>query len=259
MPSPPAKSQPVVHFLTFGAGDEFKHSLSKIATEARAVPLFHHIHAWDEQTLISDKDFWEAHGDFVSNNKRGWGYWIWKPYIVLQLLDRIDDDDVIVYADCGCQLNNTPNAMSRLQEYIDIAQTSVHGILSLCGKHPDLVESRFTKMDTAAAMQATDAEFLNTKQLIATTFVVRKCDTIIELFRACYDLCWTNNYHLINDHPSTLPNDPGFREHRHDQSIFSLLRKKRGTEWITDETYWAPDWEKRGANFPIWARRRRIT
>lgn len=29
--------------------------------------------------------------------------------------------------------------------------------------------------------------------------------------------------HLVDDSPSLLPNAHGFKEHRHDQSIFSLL------------------------------------
>ena len=111
---------PNVHFLTFGAGPDFQHSLSKIKTEAHTIPLFNHVHAWGEQKLTKDESFWGNHGEFISRNKRGWGYWIWKPYVVLQLLENINEDDIIVYADCGCQLNNTPNALNRLAEYIEI-------------------------------------------------------------------------------------------------------------------------------------------
>jgi len=35
-------------------------------------------------------------------------------------------------------------------------------------------------------------------------------------------------YNLIDDSPSIKPNAEGFKEHRHDQSIFSLLTKKYG-------------------------------
>ena len=34
-----------------------------------------------------------------------------------------------------------------------------------------------------------------------------------------------NNYHVIDDSPSIRKNIPGFKEHRHDQSIFSALTK----------------------------------
>lgn len=55
---------------------------------------------------------------------------------------------------------------------------------------------------------------------------------------------------------SNIPNDASFMENRHDQSIFSIIRKKFGTEITdTDETYFEPDWNITGFHFPIWARR----
>lgn len=41
-------------------------------------------------------------------------------------------------------------------------------------------------------------------------------------------------YHLVNDSTSVIPNCPGFQEHRHDQAIFSLLRKKKGFKTVVD-------------------------
>lgn len=37
-----------------------------------------------------------------------------------------------------------------------------------------------------------------------------------------------NHATLLTDDPSALPNAPGFKEHRHDQSIFSTLMWKHG-------------------------------
>ena len=37
-----------------------------------------------------------------------------------------------------------------------------------------------------------------------------------------------DGYHFVTDAPSRIPNQPDFREHRHDQSVFSLLSKLRG-------------------------------
>jgi hypothetical protein len=44
------------------------------------------------------------------------------------------------------------------------------------------------------------------------------------------------NYHLIDDSPSKLPNDSRFEEHRHDQSIFSILRRQHGSDIMYDQT-----------------------
>ena len=55
---------------------------------------------------------------------------------------------------------------------------------------------------------------------------------------------------------SIIPNDSGFIDHRHDQSLFSLLRKKYGTISIPDETY-SENWSDSNIkNKPIHATRK---
>jgi len=69
------------------------------------------------------------------------------------------------------------------------------------------------------------------------------------MFKVWYETCC--NYHLLNDEPSISKNYEEFIEHRHDQSIFSIIRKKFNTYYIEDETY--PIGIK---EFPIWATRK---
>jgi hypothetical protein len=59
---------------------------------------------------------------------------------------------------------------------------------------------------------------------------------------------------MLDDSVSANPNNETFRENRHDQSIFSVLRKKHGTEISEfDETWFDPDWNAQGHNYPFWA------
>jgi len=60
------------------------------------------------------------------------------------------------------------------------------------------------------------------------------------------------HYELINDDKMNQENH-NFRDHRHDQSIYSLLVKKYGSVKIPDETWYA-DWED-GKHVPILAMR----
>jgi hypothetical protein len=61
---------------------------------------------------------------------------------------------------------------------------------------------------------------------------------------------------LIDDSPSKLPNYPSFHENRHDQSLFSVIRKKCGTEMTDfDETYFNNDWSGIAMKYPFWATR----
>ena len=83
------------------------------------------------------------------------------------------DDDIMVYADCGCEINPSEKALSRLYEYFDMVNNSEHGILSFQMSHNHHRESRWTKMDILRHLDAQDLK--ETGQLIATVFILRKC------------------------------------------------------------------------------------
>ena len=65
---------------------------------------------------------------------------------------------------------------------------------------------------------------LNDKQRQAGLILFYVCDEVIQFVNEWYTL--SSDYHNLDDSPSILENSAGFREHRHDQSIFSLLTKK---------------------------------
>jgi hypothetical protein len=112
------------------------------------------------------------------------------------------------------------------------------------------LERRWTKRDCFIELGATVDE---RKQLVGGVFLVKKCRAGLELVDSVNELVARRRYHLFDDTPSAAPNDPDFIEHRHDQSVFSLLRKQAGTLVLPDET-WFKDWED-GRDVPIHARR----
>ena len=51
-----------------------------------------------------DKRFVERNKNIL-NKKRGAGYWLWKPYVILKaLLENADWGDLIIYIDAGVQI-----------------------------------------------------------------------------------------------------------------------------------------------------------
>ena len=69
---------------------------------------------------------------------------------------------------------------------------------------------------------------LMTPQKQAGAIALLACDETRKLAKDWYNIASSNNYHFIDDTPSVRENINGFNEHRHDQSIFSLLVKKYG-------------------------------
>jgi hypothetical protein len=234
-------------FLTFGGPDaNYHNAVKRVCAQTRELNVFDEIIGVTDIDLINDKKFYSRHRKFLEKNKRGYGYWLWKSYIVKKQLEKMNENDVLVYADAGCVMN--VNGKKRLYEYFDMVNNSEYGMLSF---QMDMPEKSWTKMDIFKHLDA--YELLETGQLIATTFVIRKCEHTMKLVNKWYNTC--NDYDLINDSPSKSKNDATFKENRHDQSVWSVIRKKYGSIIINDETYFV-NWND-GINNPILAMRQR--
>ena len=215
-----------IYFITF-ASQKFYNSSERIVNEAKNFNIFDEIIKITDNELKNDIEFWNKHYSFIENNSRGYGYWIWKSYINLKLLEKINDDDIVIYADSGCTLNI--NGKNRLLQYINIVNKSKYGILSFKLTH---YEKKYTKQDLFDHL---DIKNIIDEQINATSFIYKKCDHTKKIFKLWYETCCV--YNLIDDSKSLKQNHESFIEHRHDQSIFSLIRKNYGTEILEDETY----------------------
>jgi hypothetical protein len=150
--------------------------------------------------------------------------------------------------DAGCSINS--NGINRLKEYINIVNNNNYGIITFQVRS---IEKCYTKMYLFNYLNC--IQFKDSGQLMATSFILRKCDHTINTIREWKDLSY--NYNLINDNYCNIKNDESFIDHRHDQSIFSLVNKKNGSIIMPDETYFYPDWDKNGKLYPIWSTRLR--
>jgi hypothetical protein len=239
-----------IHFLTFGGPSlNYHNAVQRICNEASQFNIFNRIVGLTDQDLKCDTEFWDKNHSFIETNSRGYGYWLWKSYIVKKQLEIMSDNDVLVYADAGCSMNI--HGKDRLLAYCEMVKDSPYGIVSFqMSQH---VERIWTKMDIVHHLQASD-EFITSGQLCATAFIIRKHQSVTDLVDKWYETSCM--YRLIDDSPSQISNYRYFLENRHDQSIWSILRKKHGTVTLKDETDFL-NWNRDGIEFPIWATRKK--
>ena len=232
-------------FITFGAPKKkFHNALSRIYNEAKQFSLFDEIICYDETELKKDEVFWSKNGSFIENNVRGYGYWIWKPYLIYKKLIDLNENDILVYADCGCEIN--VNGKKRFNEYIDMLDNNEdnYGIISFQMEH---LEKKWTKKAILEWFKV-DENIKNTGMCVASIQIIKKNNHSMFVINE-----WMNNmkYELIND--DILNEESYFIENRHDQSIYSIIVKKYGSIKLKDET-WFNDWNY-GINFPILVKR----
>ncbi len=177
---------------------------------------FTECHFYSEKDL--DKEFLKNLKPWLY--RRGYGYWRWKSYLVEKTFKTLSDGDILIYADAGCNFNS--KALNRLQEYFQIVRNSKSGILVFSDKY---LEYQYCKSDTAAFLNVLHSkEIMHGYQTLSGLFILIKNKNSNHFIQRWKEIC-INHPDLITDKSSQIPNLKGFIEHRHDQSIFSILAK----------------------------------
>ena len=163
-----------------------------------------------------DSDFYEKNRSIFAH-KRGAGYWIWKPYIIVKTLKTLDEGDYLFYCDVDFYF---VESIDILIERLDKTNQNV----MIFGNK--FIEKYWTKRDLFIAMDCDNEKYTDTHQIQGGIHLWKKSDKSIKIAEEWLEL--VQNEHLLTNETSILgkPEYDGFREHRHDQSIFSLICKK---------------------------------
>jgi hypothetical protein len=157
--------------------------------------------------------------DYILNNKRGAGYWIWKPYVIKQILNISNPGDIVIYVDSSTYFKGT------LQPIVDfINKNSI-----LAFKHSDYHnQATWTKMSAVNYYGypkdwcKTDGIFV---QFMAAFTGIRNDYIGNKLLDLYLEVMIPENTLLFDDTP-VEGNCESFKESRHDQQMLSLILYK---------------------------------
>ena len=113
-----------IHFITFGGGHTaYEAAGIRLCTQATESNWFKTINFFNIESLRTlDPPWFVKHVNFIQNNPRGFGYWIWKPKLILENLARLPANDILVYLDSGCEINALAYKVFTI--YLDLANQS---------------------------------------------------------------------------------------------------------------------------------------
>jgi hypothetical protein len=253
---------PPVHFLTFGGGSSnLRRSAKRLANEAEKFGVFTSIHC------LTNFDLQKKHFDFYNqlelfrdslNDKgvKGYGRWAWKPYLILQYLKLIPEDDILLYLDAGCHFNINKVSKERFLMYCKSANTYESLAMQLYSSEfsqMDALEYEYNSYDNKNELSISETDW-NSHQIQAGILFLKNNTKVRNFVQVWLDLCFSNNFKNLNEN-LIVQTDKHFKEYRWDQSIFSLLYKKYKMNVIFDETWWGDSFQSNGVNYPIWALR----
>jgi len=212
----------MIHFVTF-ADNWMRKSRDRLVIEAKNSGFFNEFHVFGEEHLPQDMVTY-------CKGKHGFGHYIWKSYVVDNVLNKIaEDEDILVWVDAGSTIQK--EGKWRFDEYIDMVKQSKYANVSFENSDTYCPEKYYTKADIFHYFHAEN--LVEGIQLSSGVILLRNVP-----YTRCIVSIWKeatlNNLHLSEDDASIrgVPNYPGFRNNRQDQSIFSIIRRKYGTTII---------------------------
>lgn len=199
-------------FFTCYATEDFKEKQDVLCTRALAA-------GFSENNFLHSNRRWLETTEFYKNNKtildekRGGGYWLWKPFLIYEALKLTPKNSVLLYLDSGDYVS------SGIIEHL-IPILSREEVLLLGGAYKN---SDWTKRDCFHYMNCDTKKYHNTTQLEAGVQVWKHTERSLDILAEQIE--WCCDRRILTDDPNTsgLDNFPGFQDHRHDQSVLTNL------------------------------------
>lgn len=255
------------YFLTF-ADTRLRNAADRLKLQAESLEVFDNIIIYNETDL--DQGFREKYVDKLLFDMPGFGFYCWKPQAIYQVLQQMELNDILLYADVGCHLNL--NGKARLLEYFNMIMNSEKGILGFRVRMENTtlihdgrplyqwIEKEFAKghlLDYFGVRNSTD--IVDTEIYAAGIIFFKKTQLSLNVVKSWLDT-FEHDFSLIDNSPSKTANLPEFKTYRHDQSIFSILCKLNDIEYVS---YYEVDLPLKGRKqdwvglrqYPIWAMR----
>ena len=208
-----------LHFVSYAAGS-FKNNIKSNSWFVRAFIRPKTVKFYTDKDLRKT-NFYQSNKKLLDES-RGAGYWVWKPYFILERLKSIPEGEMLIYQDCGFgyRFKNFiyPRRLIEFTEHYGC----VPGVYI-----PERGNNlQWTKKDVFVRMDCDSEEYWGTPQVQATISLWKNNAANRAFITLWLDACC--NRKLVSDDVSLkgCVNHPDFVEHRHDQSLLTLLTTK---------------------------------
>lgn len=167
----------------------------------------------------------EIDPEFLDKNKniltlpRGGGYWLWKPYMIHTILPLLNEGDILFYLDAKYYF---------IEDFMpwvnDLLNSQDLVVFQNKPNEPVYRMKDWCKMDVVNRYDMKEKVFeQNAVDGWAGCILLRKSHKTEQWIKEWLEMC---SYENITDSPSILPNEICFKDHRHDQSLLSILFHK---------------------------------
>lgn len=178
---------------------------------------------------IKSTDFWQKNQHILSQ-PRGAGYWLWKPYIILEQLKKMSADDVLVYSDAGrSSYYNFERFPIKLIEKLN---NETKGFLLGPALYQHGAAKKWIKRDCLILMNSDREEIIDKPTIQASPNFWKPTPSAFDFLEKW--IHYASDYRCLTDAENTLgkENYKEFIDHRHDQSVLTLLAYQQNAPYL---------------------------
>ena len=204
-------------WLTSFCTPEFRWSAELLRHTALHTGGVDRVKLWTPEDI---KAFTDAHPAIFHGGSRGFGYFAWKPFVITETLKLLNDDDWLVYCDSAIMFE------AGVRDYLQR-----NGLLQEEAVLFTLGEARTKGYSNGDWTKPAVVEYMNVHpdvarehQLNAGICMFRKTRQTEAFMQAWLRVCLEPG--MVDDSGPPAP-----REHRHDQSILSLMSAQALRTW----------------------------
>ena len=201
--------------ISFGNNEKY------INLAEKTVQSVKNLYSKGDTKVFNPTDLPDEINNYAKIYNKGYGYWIWKPYIIKEALYKLNENDILLYVDGRSGLKKTGKPIKWLDHFILENQFDI-ACWQMVHK-----EKSWTNGDIISAFNLDlNSELIQTGQFAATFHAWRKNNRSLNFLNE-----WLNflldNREICRDEPSQYLNHKNFIGNRHDQSVFSLMIKTK--------------------------------
>jgi hypothetical protein len=215
-----------IHLVTFSNKswyddtDYYGLSLKRL-TESALKYGVDEVHSYNEENLPVSEDILNY---MLENRRSGFGFYSWKPVVILDTLQKIPDGDVVLYHDVG-RPDYKYEIKKDVNPLINTVINEYNGVGVVFGLW---MHKTWCKRHCFQAMGCDNEDYWNLHQLTANWNIWQKSTIPLEIVNLWKNWCLTPSVVDTNSFADKNIELEGFDQHRWDQAILTNLIKKSG-------------------------------
>lgn len=171
---------------------------------------------------------------FTFELEKGQGLWLWKPYIIYKNLQKLKDNDILVYCDPGGYISSNPILKCWVRDKLNIYFNNINNNKGCLCFLSGNVEYKSTKSEIIDYFELTDnIDFYKTNSKTSCIHFIRKCPYTMDVYKLWWETARDYPF-LFDDCICRNENIYGFIEPRNDQSVWSIICKKKDVDICED-------------------------